>query len=89
VLLREWNEVKKFSARVRRSAGEGQARHAGRSHCWRRWLPTCHALRPRFLRNNGYFCEAAPRNHDFMRRTKIPAHGILNSHISEAKTITD
>jgi hypothetical protein len=43
----------------------------------------------RFLRNNGHFCEAAPRNHDFMRRTKIPAHGILNSHISEAKTITD
>jgi hypothetical protein len=24
-----------------------------------------------------------------MRRTKIPAHGILNSHFSEAKTITD
>jgi hypothetical protein len=24
-----------------------------------------------------------------MRRTKIPAHGILKSHISEAKTITD
>ena len=42
----------------------------------------------RFLSNKGHFCEPAPSNHDFMRRTKIPAHGILDSHISEAKTIT-
>jgi hypothetical protein len=42
----------------------------------------------RFSVNNGHFCEPAPSNHDFMRRTKIPAHGILDSHISEAKTIT-
>ena len=41
-----------------------------------------------FSVNNGHFCEPAPGNHDFMRRTKIPAHGILDSHISEAKTIT-
>ena len=43
----------------------------------------------RFLSNKGHFCEPAPSNHDFMRRTKLPAHGILDSHISEAKTITD
>jgi hypothetical protein len=42
-----------------------------------------------FSVNNGHFCEPAPSNHDFMRRTKIPAHGILDSHISEAKSITD
>ena len=42
-----------------------------------------------FSVNNGNFCEPAPSNHDFMKRTKIPAHGILDSHIGEAKTITD
>lgn len=42
-----------------------------------------------FSVNNGHFCKTAPNNHDFMRPTKIPAHGILYSHISEAKTITD
>jgi hypothetical protein len=42
-----------------------------------------------FSVNNGYFCEPAPSNHDFMRRTKIPAHGIVGTHIGETKTITD
>jgi hypothetical protein len=82
--------VKNFGESVGRSAGEG----AGSSCRTIALLTASDAALPCvatsiFSTNNGHFCAPAPINHDFMRRTKIPAHGIVGTHISETKTITD